>query len=82
MCVFWISHRRNKLSNKVLPRGLIISFTRSVKYGLGVLKTSISYRLQRMGLINSPLFVDTKAARLPILPDGHVEKSFVSKASV
>ena len=46
-----------------------INFKRSVVYGLGVLKTSIQYRLQRMGLIASPLFVDTVDARLPALTD-------------
>jgi hypothetical protein len=66
---------------KYFPEASSINFARSVKYGLGVLKTSISYRLQRIGLINSPLFVDTKAARLPILADGHVDELFVSKAS-
>jgi glycosyltransferase involved in cell wall biosynthesis len=44
-----------------------INFKRSVVYGLGVLKTSIQYRLQRMGLITSPLFVDAVDARLPTL---------------
>jgi glycosyltransferase involved in cell wall biosynthesis len=46
-----------------------INFKRSVVYGLGVLKTSVQYRLQRMGLITSPLFADTADARLPTLTD-------------
>src|SRR6516162_8424547 len=46
-----------------------INFKRSVVYGLGVLKTSIQYRMQRMGLITSPLFADTADARLPTLTD-------------
>ena len=33
-----------------------INLASSLKYGLGVLKTSLEYRLQRMGLINSPIF--------------------------
>lgn len=33
-----------------------INFKRSVKYGLGVLMTSISYRLNKLGLIKSPLY--------------------------
>jgi glycosyltransferase involved in cell wall biosynthesis len=49
-----------------------INFKRSVVYGLGVLKTSIQYRLQRMGLIASPLFVDMAEARLPILTGADV----------
>jgi len=33
-----------------------INFTRSVKYGLGVLLTSLKFVLQKAGLISSPLF--------------------------
>lgn len=33
-----------------------INFSRSTTYGLGVLSTSISHRLQKMGLIKSPLY--------------------------
>lgn len=33
-----------------------ISFSRSVVYGLGVLKTSVLFRLHRLGLVNSPIF--------------------------
>jgi glycosyltransferase involved in cell wall biosynthesis len=51
-----------------------INFRRSVVYGLGVLKTAIQYRLQRMGLIASPLFVDMVDARLPTLTDLDVER--------
>jgi hypothetical protein len=39
-----------------------INFSRSVVYGLGVLRTSLQYRLQRMGLINSPLFMGLRCA--------------------
>jgi glycosyltransferase involved in cell wall biosynthesis len=35
-----------------------INFSRSVVYGLGVLKTSIQYRLHRWGMIREPIFVD------------------------
>lgn len=51
-----------------------INFRRSVVYGLGVLKTAIQCRLQRMGLIRSPLFVDTVEARLPALTDMDVSR--------
>jgi hypothetical protein len=33
-----------------------INFHRSVKYGLGVLKTSFLYRFHRWGIINSSLY--------------------------
>jgi glycosyltransferase involved in cell wall biosynthesis len=55
-----------------------INFKRSVVYGLGVLKTSIQYRLQRMGLITSPIFADTIEARLPMLTDGQIRRLLVS----
>jgi glycosyltransferase involved in cell wall biosynthesis len=42
-----------------------INFRRSVVYGLGVLATSMAYRLHRMGLRRSTLFVDEADARLP-----------------
>jgi glycosyltransferase involved in cell wall biosynthesis len=51
-----------------------INFRRSVVYGLGVLKTAIQCRLQRMGLIHSPLFVDAVEARLPALTDMDVSR--------
>ncbi len=38
-----------------------INFARSVKYGLGVLLTSVKYVLQKYGIINSPIF--SKAGR-------------------
>ncbi len=33
-----------------------INFSRSVKYGLGVLRVSVTYRLNRWGLMKSPIF--------------------------
>ena len=33
-----------------------INFSRSVKYGLGVLGTSISYRLNKWGILNSKIY--------------------------
>lgn len=37
-----------------------INFARSVVYGLGVLKTSLLFRLHRWGLVHSPLFAGVK----------------------
>ena len=59
---------------KYFTKASSINFGRSVVYGLGVLKTSIQYRLQRMGMINSPLFVDTVDARLPALTDMDIDR--------
>src|SRR5207302_10783870 len=61
---------------KYFPEASSINFKLSVVYGLGVLKTSIQYRLQRMGLITSPLFIDTVDARLPALTDKDVGRLF------
>jgi glycosyltransferase involved in cell wall biosynthesis len=41
-----------------------INFGRSVVYGLGVLRTSVQFRLQRMGLGDFPIFSRAAAARL------------------
>jgi hypothetical protein len=40
-----------------------------VVYGLGVLRTSLQFRLQRMGLINARLFTDVTEDRLPALTE-------------
>jgi hypothetical protein len=42
-----------------------INFRRSLVYGLGVLRTSMTFRLQRWGLASSPIFARDAAARLP-----------------
>lgn len=41
---------------KYFPEASSINFRRSVKYGLGVLRVSLSYRLNRWGLLRSRLF--------------------------
>jgi glycosyltransferase involved in cell wall biosynthesis len=41
---------------KYFPEASSINFRRSVKYGLGVLATSLQYRLQKWGLANSRIF--------------------------
>ncbi|MBN1656783.1 MAG: glycosyltransferase family 2 protein, partial [Anaerolineae bacterium] len=37
-----------------------INFPRSVRYGIGVLQTSVQFRLQRMGVLHLPLFAEIK----------------------
>jgi hypothetical protein len=49
---------------KYMPEASSISFRRSVTYGLGVLKTSIKYRLWKMRIIKSRLFCDRPTLRL------------------
>jgi len=41
---------------KYFPEASSINFRRSLKYGFGVLLTSIKFALQRLGIIDSPLF--------------------------
>ena len=41
---------------KYFPEGSSISFLRSVRYGLGCLKTALQYRLAKAGIVQSRLF--------------------------
>jgi glycosyltransferase involved in cell wall biosynthesis len=50
---------------KYFPEASSINFRRSVVYGIGVLKTSLQFRLQRMGLMRFPIFRDSGEGRLP-----------------
>jgi hypothetical protein len=58
---------------KYFPEASSINFRRSVVYGLGVLKTSWQFRLQRLGWIDSPLFVNEAQARLAKLSTDEIE---------
>ena len=42
---------------RYVPEASSISFTRSVRYGLGVLQTSAGFRLHRAGLLRSAMLV-------------------------
>lgn len=41
---------------KYFPEASSINFRRSIIYGVGVLSTAIKFRIQRMGLMNFPIF--------------------------
>jgi hypothetical protein len=62
---------------KYFPEASSINFRRSVVYGLGVVRTSVQFRLERMGLINSTLFADETENRLPALTEFDVHSSLV-----
>jgi hypothetical protein len=62
---------------KYFPEASSINFRRSVVYGLGVLRSSVQFRLARMGLINSPLFADVTENRLPALTELDVHRLLV-----
>lgn len=49
---------------KYFPEASSINFRRSCIYGLGVIRTALSYRLCRLGLLKSPLFAG-EDQRLP-----------------
>jgi glycosyltransferase involved in cell wall biosynthesis len=67
----WAGFRLGEIScpTKYFPEASSINFRRSCVYGLGVLRTAITYRLCRLGLWKSGLFA-SEAARLPssVLP--------------
>jgi len=56
--VIYMHYRIGEIScpARYFPEASSINFARSVKYGLGVLATSLKFRLQRMRLINSRIF--------------------------
>lgn len=49
---------------KYFPEASSINFRRSVFYGLGVLRTGLLYRLNRLGFVKSKLFADQQEQRL------------------
>jgi glycosyltransferase involved in cell wall biosynthesis len=52
---------------KYFPEASSINLRRSITYGLGVVRTSISYRLQKMGLTHSRIFA-ADGAKLEVSP--------------
>jgi glycosyltransferase involved in cell wall biosynthesis len=55
---------------KYFPEASSISFKRSVTYGLGVVGTSLQFRLTRLGIKSSPIFSDAPDKRLaPLGPE-------------
>lgn len=56
--IIWFGYRIGELScpTKYFEDASSINFRRSVIYGLGVLKTSVQFRLQKWGLLKSQIF--------------------------
>lgn len=56
--IFYAGFRVGEIScpTKYFPEASSISFKHSVKYGFGVMKTAIEYRLHCWGLIQSPIY--------------------------
>jgi glycosyltransferase involved in cell wall biosynthesis len=63
----WFDFSLGEIScpTKYFPEASSINFRRSCIYGIGVLKTSIEYRLCRWGLKRSALFSPATESRLP-----------------
>lgn len=63
--IVYFKYRIGEIScpTRYFPDASSISFTRSVSYGLGVLSTSVKFRLQRMRLASFRIF-DTNGAKL------------------
>jgi glycosyltransferase involved in cell wall biosynthesis len=57
-----------------------INFRRSVQYGLGVLKTTMQFALQRAGVIHTPIF-DSKGKTLDATPSVYYESGVAAAAS-
>ncbi|MCK4739003.1 MAG: glycosyltransferase family 2 protein, partial [Deltaproteobacteria bacterium] len=55
---------------RYFPEASSISFSRSVIYGIGVLKTALKYRLQKQGLREYPIFDENGKGLLPFDSDG------------
>jgi len=56
--LIWFGYRIGEVScpTRYFPEASSLNFRRSLKYGLGVLKTSLQFRLQKWGLWFSPIF--------------------------
>ena len=72
---------------RYIPESSSINFSRSVKYGIGVVATSIRYRLHRMGVAKAKIFSTDSAKGLPEYyreidtGDHRVNSSRISKGS-
>jgi glycosyltransferase involved in cell wall biosynthesis len=69
---FFVGFRVGEIScpTKYFPDASSINFRRSAIYGLGVLKTSVQFRLHRLGLVRCSLFAEGSDGRL-LQSSGH-----------
>lgn len=56
--LIWFGYRIGEVScpTRYFPEASSLNFRRSLKYGLGVLKTSLQFRLQKWGILSSVIF--------------------------
>jgi glycosyltransferase involved in cell wall biosynthesis len=57
---------------RYFPEASSINLPRSIKYGLGVVRTSTAFRLHRMGLMDAAVLSDKATERLRPLPDAQL----------
>ena len=57
---------------RYFPEASSINLPRSIRYGLGVVRTSAAYRLHHAGLVNAAILSEAATGRLRPLPDAQV----------
>lgn len=64
--IIYHRYRLGEISSptRYFPEASSINFSRSVRYGFGVLATSLGFRAQKVGLINSPIYSGAARAEL------------------
>ncbi len=62
--LIWFGYRIGEVScpTRYFPEASSLNFRRSLKYGLGVLKTSFQFRLQKWGILSSAIFKDDRSS--------------------
>jgi glycosyltransferase involved in cell wall biosynthesis len=62
--LIWFGYRIGEVScpTKYFPEASSINFRRSFRYGLGVLKTSLQFRLHKWGILSSAIFKDGRSS--------------------
>lgn len=65
--IIFFGYRVGEISTptRYFPEASSIGFSRSVRYGLGVLKTSLAFRMHRWGLLRSKIFDGTAVIERP-----------------
>ena len=63
--IIWFGYRIGEVScpTKYFPEASSINFRRSLTYGLGVLKTSLQFRLEKWGILSSPIFTTQQLSK-------------------
>jgi hypothetical protein len=57
---------------RYFPEASSINLSRSVRYGIGVLATSVEFRLHHMGLMRTELLLESEVGHLPRTPEARL----------